>query len=66
MAAQGGYGGDQFQDAGRGGYNQPQAGGSDQDAIKQQKIVPPPLLINFFLFALSCLGSCNHLHNPID
>jgi len=38
-----GYGGDQFQDPnlvaeGRGGYNQPEAGASDQNAIKQQKI----------------------------
>ncbi|CAM6028248.1 unnamed protein product [Sphagnum balticum] len=38
-----GYGGDQFQDpnlvgGGQGGFNQQQAGGSDQDAVKQQKI----------------------------
>jgi len=26
--------------------------------------IPP--LIKFYLFALSCLGSCNHLHNRID
>jgi hypothetical protein len=42
-----GYGGNQFQDpnlvgGGQGGFNQQQAGGSDQDAIKHQKIVPPP------------------------
>jgi hypothetical protein len=87
--AQGGYGGDQFQDpnlvgGGQGGFNQQQAGGSDQEAIKQQKFVrsvaaawfshrfdithllflstpPSPTLIKFYLFALSCLGSCNRL-----
>jgi len=41
--AQGGLGGGQFQDpnlvgGGQGGFNQQQAGGSDQEAIKQQKI----------------------------
>jgi hypothetical protein len=93
--AQGGYGGDQGgyqqQDpnlvgGGQGGYDQQQAGGYDQEAIKQQKFVSSvaaacfshrfdithllflsiPPLIKFYPFALSCLGSCNHLHNRID